>query len=92
MEFEEIRVISEKLNEHTGVSLEVIMPNFYAVTIGDNTYWFSYSVLIAFRSGNELHVLDNQLGTTTGRHTAYFNIVTKAREDVETFISNLAKI
>ena len=34
----------------------------------DETFWFSYNALVAFRIGPHKWVCENQWGTTTGKH------------------------
>ena len=50
------------------IEIEKIKPNLTRVIVGDLSIWFSYETPIAFSSPDELVVLENVWGSTTGKH------------------------
>ena len=47
------------------------LPNFTVVTIGERTYWFSYTTCVGFldySTGRGIVVRENVWGPTTGKH------------------------
>lgn len=66
--------------------------NSTAIKIGSNTYYFSYSTLIAFKIKEEFHISQNYWGTTTGKHLNWINPDKSIRETQEEFINNFNRL
>jgi hypothetical protein len=58
----------------------------------NNTYYFSYSTLVAFCIEGEFHIIKNYWGTTTGKHLNWIDSDKKIREDEETFLNNYNRL
>lgn len=59
---------------------------------GEDSYWFSYETLVAFKINGEFHISKNYWGTTTGKHLNWINDNKKIREDAETFEANYKRL
>lgn len=61
-------------------------PNFFKLTLPNQTLWFSYNTLIAFKIGSREQVIhENIWGNTTGNHLNQINPDKDLRVDKETF-------
>lgn len=51
------------------ITLNTERPNFTRITLFGTTFWFSYATCIAFTTNtDELHIVENVWGPTTGHH------------------------
>ena len=59
-----------------------------AVHVGELSFWFSYSTIVAFRdwsNGGQLHIMRNYWSSTTGKHLNWIDDDKSKRVDRETF-------
>ena len=67
-------------------------PNFYRVTLGTVSLWFSYDTIIAFAAPGHVVISTNAWGKTTGKHLNQIDDDKSKRVDRETFLAMLDKV
>ena len=68
-------------------------PNFYVLTAGNLTVWFSYKTPIAFRDGwADVTIRENDWSVTTGKHLNYVDEDKRRRIDGDEFEQRLEAV